>query len=94
MEHKKLSIRRRRITDLLQQTVQAVVAAVTAATKANDVPIAQVPVVQDSEPVAAVGRAVEAPVAGPIYTAQQQARMAPVLPEGTDTTMHDKDQEG
>jgi uroporphyrinogen-III decarboxylase len=50
--------------ELLQQTVQAVVAAVTAATKTKEVPAAQVPVVaQASEPVTVATPVVEASAA-------------------------------
>ncbi|KAK1618468.1 hypothetical protein QYE76_023985 [Lolium multiflorum] len=76
--------------DLLQQTVQAVVAAVTAATKTKDAPVAQAPVVaQASEPVAVAAPVVEAPASEP-----QQLGMSHVITEGTETDATVKENEG
>ncbi|KAM0833111.1 hypothetical protein ACQ4PT_064464 [Festuca glaucescens] len=81
--------------DLLQQTVQAVVAAVMAATKANDPPVVQVPavnVVHDSRAVD--GQNVGAPVAVPNPTVQQQKVTTKVIPEGIEIAAKDKENEG
>jgi hypothetical protein len=83
--------------DLLQQTVQAVVAAVTAVTKANDVPVAQpivVHVVQGSEPDTDVGQVVEAPVAVPNSSEPQKLGTSQVIPDGTEMAANDKKNEG
>ncbi|KAM0868618.1 hypothetical protein ACQ4PT_041201 [Festuca glaucescens] len=83
--------------DLLQQTVQAVVAAVTAATQAKDAPVAQPPVVhavQGSEPDIAVGQVVEAPVAVPNSSAPQPLGTSQVIPDSTERAANDKENEG
>ncbi|KAM0905246.1 hypothetical protein ACQ4PT_017521 [Festuca glaucescens] len=81
--------------DLLQQTVQAVVAAVTAATRANGPPIVHVPaatVMQDTGVVD--GQTVGAPVAVPNPTVQQQKEMTQETPESNDIAAKDKEIEG
>jgi hypothetical protein len=75
--------------DLLQQTVQAVVAAVTAATRPKDVPVAQPPVVaQVSVPASDIAQAVEAPVAVPSSSASL------AIPECNEMAAIDKENEG
>ncbi|KAM0889802.1 hypothetical protein ACQ4PT_027478 [Festuca glaucescens] len=81
--------------DLLQQMVQAVVAAVTATTRANEPPIVHVPaatVMQDTGVVD--GQTVGAPVAVPNPTVQQQKETTQETLESNDIAAKDKEIEG
>ncbi|KAM0895257.1 hypothetical protein ACQ4PT_023921 [Festuca glaucescens] len=81
--------------DLLKQTVQAVVAAVTAATKASEPPVVQVPAVTVMHDAGVVdGQQVGVPVAVPNPTVQQQKVTAQVIPEGNEIAAKDKENEG
>ncbi|KAM0871713.1 hypothetical protein ACQ4PT_039199 [Festuca glaucescens] len=81
--------------DLLQQTVQAVVAAVTVATKASEPPAVQVPVATVIHDAGVVdGHHVGAPVAVPNPTVQQQKETAQVIREGNEITAKGKENEG
>ncbi|KAK1601431.1 hypothetical protein QYE76_016721 [Lolium multiflorum] len=79
--------------DLLQQTVQAVVAAVTAATKSKEGPVVQ-PSGNNSEPGTVVAEVVEAPVVGLNSSATQQVGKPQVIPEGSGIVTTDKENEG
>ncbi|KAM0898292.1 hypothetical protein ACQ4PT_022009 [Festuca glaucescens] len=82
--------------DLLQQTVQAVVAAVTAATKVTEAPVVHVPVVNaghDPGPASVDGQSGEAPAAMPNPTVVQQEGVAQSLPDGSEMIATDKENE-
>ncbi|KAM0887204.1 hypothetical protein ACQ4PT_029203 [Festuca glaucescens] len=82
--------------DLLQQTVQAVVAAVTAATKVTEAPVVHVPVVtagHDPGPASVDGQSGEAPAAMPNPTVVQQEGVAQSLPDGSEMIATDKENE-
>jgi hypothetical protein len=82
--------------DLLQQTVQAVVAAVTVATKVSEAPVVPVPVaVAGHAPVPASidGQSGEVPAAVPNPTAAQHEGVAQSLPDGSETIANDKENE-
>jgi hypothetical protein len=80
----------------LQQAVQAVVVAVTTATKASEPPVVQVPLAAavPDETGVVMGQQVGLPVAAPNSTVQQQHVIAQGILEVQGATAKGKDNEG